>query len=327
VALISYEGPTRIETGYDLGSSPGVTTHATVRVHRRQWLAALTLATSILLGVISVGAHQVEGGPAAGGLLGSAFSLDCGADHVLIGIAGIAGAWIDGLQAFCVRIRFTGQWLPPIKRTSHVGSKGRPLILGGAPHFEVKCPGDYAVSGIDGRAGFFVDQIRILCKRIAPGGVLTGEAIPQTPAGGGGGNPFYQLNCPADHPGRRLTGASGVYVDRVQLHCDHPVPQVIGSPTAVSPFCCNIEISTRTVVLDWAAQDGAAWYRLCVEERGAATTRCNMVNRIKTTATQRTVDLRGREGRTIDWATQGCNSLDQCGPEGNSVFKVAPTLR
>lgn len=286
----------------------------------RQCLVALVVVAAILLGNVSVDAHDVEGGPAAGGGGGNPFNLDCGADHVLIGIAGIAGSWIDRIEALCMKIVVTGHWDgPEVKRTARAGGQGGFL----PQFFDMRCPEDHAVSGIDGHAASFVDRIRIFCKRITPRGGLTGDAIPQTPAGGDGGRPFYQLNCPADHPGRRLTGRAASYVDQIQLHCDQPVPEVFGAPMVVSPL--GGEVGPAPVLFRWVAQDGAAFYRLCLEE-DSKFTGCKTTGRIKVNSTQITVDLRSRTRRRWVWSVQGCNSLEQCGPDAVfSSFSVAPT--
>lgn len=127
-------------------------------VTRRRRLAALVVTLGVLLGSASVEAHDVEGGPAAGGGGGNPFNLDCGADHVLVGIAGIAGSWIDRIEAFCVKIVVTGHWDPPVKRTARAGGDGGLVEQA----FNLKCAEDHAVSGIDGRAASYVDRIRIL---------------------------------------------------------------------------------------------------------------------------------------------------------------------
>lgn len=290
-------------------------------IRRRRHVAALIIAVGVLLGGASVEAHDVEGGPAAGGGGGNPFNLDCGADGVLIGIVGISGSWIDRIEALCMKIVVTGRWDPPPKRIGRAGGDGG-LIK---DRFDVRCPEHHAVSGIDGRAGSYVDRIRILCKRIAPGGrSLTGDAIPQTPAGGDGGHPFYQLNCPADHPGRRLTGRAGSYVDQIQLHCTEPVPLLFGAPTLLSPRN-GTEVPPQPVLLRWTAQEGAASYRLCLEE-SEKSTGCKGTSRIPVKGTQTTVDLTARTRRHWLWSVQGCNALDQCGAETLfSSFTVAPT--
>jgi hypothetical protein len=94
---------------------------------------------------------------------------------------------------------------------------------GGGTAFSLQCPDNHAVSGIDGRASLYVDQLRVKCGPLTAGPRLASSgSVLAGHAGGGGGTAFGPFDCVDDKPGRGLIGHAGTYVDQVRLACDYP---------------------------------------------------------------------------------------------------------
>ena len=171
----------------------------------------------------------------AGGGGGQAFTQDCPSDRVLVGIKGRAHAWMDGIQGVCAKVNYDGSWSGDTITTGYRGGNG-------GNTFTRTCAQGHAVSGISGREGMFVDQIRIYCRPLvnatqeglAKAGRLTGSRTALSPAGGSGGKTFGRYDCLDEMPGRGLSGRSGIYLDRIQFRCraGNTLPN---SPTLVSP--------------------------------------------------------------------------------------------
>jgi len=179
------------------------------------WLLALTcvLAPSGLAQVSDAAEYQTA---AAGGGGGNSFALRRANDQVLVGIGGKASAVVDRVQPLCAQVDRLGRW---------VGYEVGGSIAGGSggTAFTLRCPRDHAVSGIQGKAGSLIDQLRIKCgsltarpKLASIGSVLAGQA------GGTGGNPFGPFDCVDNKPGRGLIGRAGSFVDQLRLACDFP---------------------------------------------------------------------------------------------------------
>jgi len=152
---------------------------------------------------------------AAGGGGGNPFTLRCPDDAVLVGVQGNAGGVVDRVQPVCRQIDPSGLLLDG--RSS--GAAGG----GGGTAFTLQCPDNHAVSGIDGRASLYVDQLRIKCGRLAAGPRLASSgSVLAGHAGGGGGTAFGPFDCVDDKPGRGLIGRAGTYVDQIRLACDYP---------------------------------------------------------------------------------------------------------
>ena len=100
---------------------------------------------------------------AAGGGGGNPFTLRCPDDAVLVGVQGNAGGVVDRVQPVCRQIDPSGLLLDG--RSS--GAAGG----GGGTAFSLQCPENHAVSGIDGKASLYVDQLRIKCGRLTAGPV------------------------------------------------------------------------------------------------------------------------------------------------------------
>ncbi|MBM5812466.1 MAG: hypothetical protein FJ191_10960 [Gammaproteobacteria bacterium] len=149
----------------------------------------------------------------AGGGGGTSFTASCGSDQALVGIKGYAGSFIDGLQGVCVQVSHDGSWVGSTVTTSFAGKSS-------GTSFSLICPTGHAVSGIKGRAGSYIDQLRVRCGRLGPNGMLAsyGDYLSGT-AGGGGGNAFGPFDCSSSQPARLLRGKAGSWIDSLGLGC------------------------------------------------------------------------------------------------------------
>jgi hypothetical protein len=100
--------------------------------------------------------------PVAGGTEGSSYTLSCGSNRALVGIRGYAGRYIDGAFGVCAQINYDGSWQGSVSDT--LGPGGYAGSSGGSS-FNLTCPSGYAVTGIKGKAGFYIDQLRVRCGR------------------------------------------------------------------------------------------------------------------------------------------------------------------
>lgn len=183
------------------------------------WLLALTCALA-LSGLPQASAAAEYQTAAAGGGGGNPFALRCANDQVLVGIGGKASALVDRVQPLCAQVDPLGRWSYLLSGSIVAGSIAGG---GGGTAFTLTCPRDHAVSGIQGKAGSLIDQLRIKCgpltagpKLASIGSVLSGQA------GSSGGNAFGPFDCVDNKPGRGLIGRAGNFVDQLRLACDFP---------------------------------------------------------------------------------------------------------
>jgi hypothetical protein len=166
----------------------------------------------------------------AGGTGGTPFSINCdGFEKVLAGIEGYSSALVDHIGPVCVSVDSTGRWLGQPRgfiQNLLMGSDGKLVTRtfggsGGSP-FYLQCPANTAVSGIQGKAGNLVDQLRIFCGPMGANGSLqsVGSLLPGQ-AGGGGGNAFGPHYCIENKPGIGISGRAGSFVDQISLVCGH----------------------------------------------------------------------------------------------------------
>lgn len=182
----------------------------------RAWTCVLAAMLACLAAAPPAPAAEYQTA-AAGGGGGNPFTLRCPNDSVLVGLEGRAEAFLDQVTLVCRQVDPLGRWVGG----SHGGSAGG---TGGKPFPVVfECPTNQAISGIDGRAGTVVDQLRIKCGPLTAGPRLaaSGSLLPRH-VGGTGGNPFGPFDCVDDKPGRGLAGRAGIYLDQVRLICDYP---------------------------------------------------------------------------------------------------------
>ena len=146
-----------------------------------------------------------------GGL--SRYNLDCLSKEALVGIHGNAGAWLNRIGAKCVEVSAEGNWVgSPVKRVTAGGA--------GGTDFDWTCPSGFAVTGIKGRQGTYIDRLEVQCRKLSGRWRATGPTVALAAVGGAGGTPFGPLSCPSGVPATGAWGNSGLYVDSIALKCD-----------------------------------------------------------------------------------------------------------
>lgn len=132
--------------------------------------------------------------------------------QVLVGAEIHAGAWLDRIRGLCVDVARDGSWRSALEDAE--GAVGSP---GGQPVQRV-CPRNFAVVGMSGRAGWYVDRLRIACRRLTSQIAVAGDVHWLPPVGGDGGQPFGPLRC-IGRPVYELFGKGRVYVDSLRMFC------------------------------------------------------------------------------------------------------------
>jgi hypothetical protein len=132
--------------------------------------------------------------------------------QVMVGIQVHAGQWLDRVRGLCVDVNRDGTW-----RTAVDDAEGAIGSPGGQP-VQRLCPRNFAVVGMRGRAGWYVDQLRIACQRLSSRTTTAGDVQWLAAVGGGGGRAFGPLRC-ADRPVYQLFGKGQVYVDSLRMVC------------------------------------------------------------------------------------------------------------
>lgn len=148
-----------------------------------------------------------------GGTGGAAATLKCDPDKVMVGVTVRAGAWLDNIAPRCAAPDPVGVWSDD-ERGPRAGGPG------GTTETE-KCPPNHAVSAISGRAGGFIDRLRIRCRPLASATHTSGEEVSGGVVGGTGGTEFGRIACPADLAAIGFAVRTGTYVDQLKLICGH----------------------------------------------------------------------------------------------------------
>ena len=209
-------------------------------------MAALALAGALLL---PAGASAAQFSGQAGGGGGQPFTLTCGDGRALIGIRGRAGDVVDSIRGVCAQLDELGA-VTAVSTTAVTGGSG------GEYDYELRCPSSQVVTGLRGRAASFLDEVSLVCARMAtldsgavdPAGRTDGDVAGVVERGrsvarlfasageGNGGAPFT-LNCPGTLPARGLQGRSAALVDRIGLVCDAVTiaPALPEPPLPLSP--------------------------------------------------------------------------------------------
>ena len=133
---------------------------------------ACVLALLLSTGGATAGAQLVRATPDAGvmkPLVPGLFSEICNNGEVLIGLFGKAGAVIDRVGGYCVKVRSNGTWNGEVRTTDVFGGWG-------GTQYDLKCSRDHAISGFKGREGLLVDRIQIQCRKLASPTSQTGAA-------------------------------------------------------------------------------------------------------------------------------------------------------
>lgn len=149
------------------------------------------------------------------GFGGEPYRADCPAGTALVGLRGGSGDGLRWLAPRCVAL--AGQrWSGRVIKRPRVGSRG-------GETFERLCPVNTVVSGISGKAGGKVEEIRLECRPLGADGRLRGQTIRLDPAGDGGGTGYGPLRCSTGFPAASIYGlAGGERLNTLGLACRKP---------------------------------------------------------------------------------------------------------
>jgi len=170
---------------------------------------------------------QPTPGTAFGGSGGSAFTLACPNNTVLVGIDGRSGARVDAITPVCAPLLVTPvAGSPEYSYAVHTGTATTMGTVGGTGGsvFSSRCPADQVVISMVGRSGDNIDRIQLSCGALSIAHVASSWLLALTPAaslssyGGGGGGPF-SFACPAGQAATGATGRAGDRVDRFGFVC------------------------------------------------------------------------------------------------------------
>ena len=176
-----------------------------------------------------------------------------GTDKVLVGVQGKAGAWIDGMYPLCIGLKDDGSWIGVPLSLIHVGGYGGI----GSHTFELTCPTNFAVGGVSGTRGSYVNQIKLICKPLTTGGHLGGGSQGEGPWGGDPGPSAYgPLGCsPADAPARDILLHAATWIDSIdQLSCGYPPTYSLANFTTATTLVVGGNRISITVTLNKAAE-------------------------------------------------------------------------
>jgi hypothetical protein len=158
---------------------------------------------------------------------GNPFTLTCGIytvrTHVLIGIQGGSGTWVDWVQGICSEVSNDGRWAGTETTT------GRSQAATGTS-YALRCPRNHAVSAVSGYAGGWLDRLTVYCRPIGTGGVLAGSTVRAGETSGSTNQRAFGPNeCPGNEPAVGLIGNAGKIplgpsvVERIGLTCAVPM--------------------------------------------------------------------------------------------------------
>ena len=149
---------------------------------------------------------------------GTAFTITCGPDRVLVGITGASGQWVDRVQGLCMQVTNDGQWIGSETMTPPTtGTSGTP--------FSLRCAANSAVSALSGRSGSWVDRLQVHCSPLSFAGSIQSTLQLAGAVGGTGGTAAFGPNrCEDRRPARAITGTMGQVlgvgtVGRIGLRC------------------------------------------------------------------------------------------------------------
>jgi hypothetical protein len=173
-----------------------------------------------------------------GGGGGSSYGLQCPSGQVVTGIFGRSGGLLDAVGIACGTPRLVEdrsvvpfRYRIDVTAASTVGAVGG----GGGGAFRYNCPANSMAMRVRGRAGGFVDQLRIECYRWdvenAAGigwRIVRSGATGISGTYGGGGGTAFDYTCPSAGGGqpsalRRFFGGEGGVVDRIGVWCTWPL--------------------------------------------------------------------------------------------------------
>lgn len=151
--------------------------------------------------------------PAVGGGGGTEFTRRCEAGEFVIGMRGRATLFLDQLILECARPGGAGR--RRIDSLEPIGGTG------GAVFGPNRCTRGRIAVGLQGSAGAFIDQLRLLCSSEQPATVVVTPWV-SDPVGGTGGTAAPPLKC---DPGQVMVGVtvrSGFWLDSIAPRCATP---------------------------------------------------------------------------------------------------------
>lgn len=173
-------------------------------------------------------------------LAGDRYAAGCNADEVMAGVRGALQpvgdlSVVGRIQPLCVRTDAAGRWAgTPVARGVAAGG-------GTGPAFERVCPANQGVAGLEARADYALDSVRLSCAPLGPGRTVTGTATRLDAAGGTGGSDHAPIACAAGKAATGLYGLARATVQSVGLVCGatvvdpRTVPTTAPTPPAAPP--------------------------------------------------------------------------------------------
>jgi hypothetical protein len=151
---------------------------------------------------------------AVGGNGGDASTISCASNEVLAGVRVKAGYWLDSIEPRCVAVTATGAWSGSVNNGTRAGGSGGTVA-------RLTCPDNQAVSAISGRAGAYIDQLRLRCSALTSATTVADDSDFLGSVGGTGGDEFDRIDCPSHLAATGFAVRSGAYVDQLKLICGH----------------------------------------------------------------------------------------------------------
>ena len=187
----------------------------------RAWMIALVAMVPAALS-----ADETMTSLKAGGSGGNHYSTGCGF-NAMVGVQGRTydtglpgvGEVVGSIQAICVALQGDGSWNGTPAPAPGIAGRERGTSV------SLRCPQNQAVSGISGKAGIYLNQLRINCAPLVEPGHLSSEGSPLAGSiGGTGGNGFGPVGylCTSNKPGYEFSGGADQWVDSVALFCKYP---------------------------------------------------------------------------------------------------------
>jgi hypothetical protein len=162
-------------------------------------------------------AAQLVNTSAAGGSGGTAFSLRCPTNTILIGVRGRAGLAIDSIRGVCSQYANNGAGGTRIGTLLETTAAGG----GGGKTYERICGYHDAVSGFTAQVSSVVHSLAIRCSSVDSRGLASG-ASSMAPVGTAGtpGTAAVTVICPDRRLGVGLVGRAGSLIDAQALACN-----------------------------------------------------------------------------------------------------------
>lgn len=137
-----------------------------------------------------------------GGVDGTEYVVSCDPGMIAVGFYGRADSFVDQLGLVCAEVLPGGV----------LGAQDLYGVAGGegGKYFIDKCPDGYGVAGFSGRADLVVNQLRLVCDRVAPVPLLYGPMF-----GGVGGTEWTDVS-PGAFFLTEIRGRSGAQVEGLQ---------------------------------------------------------------------------------------------------------------